>query len=649
MDKQGSFAGREGNVVEWIAVAKGAKVLLVTVSRQTDIRDRDDEDESAFLLAARQIFEKRGASVTVCGADELQSLWDDKCYDLILLNGVLERQKNSHMSEVKVLALLARHILPGGRLIAIEHNRMGAAFLAGHPMKKNRGISEPKLTAEGNGYTRRQLLRLFSDAGYKRTKLYYPYENEYAARAIYTDAWQPDVREAYCCRPERERIALFDEKRFGELVVEEGAFAPFANAFLAEAYPYLPAKEPPVLQYAKYSDSRKREYALRTSIYAYPSGGRAVTKTPLSDEGFRHVHLLHTTYGKLAEYYKGYSLQIAPCVQIEDGVGFSFLKGKKLADMINEMLDEGDVGRAARLMQRFTDVVMSPAKLSILEKKAKAVRFGDEEGFVAMFGPLTDFEEECLKGEEYLSITDVGLNFDSVIVEDQTWTIYDYEWCVDFPVPFSYVLWHAIEQHFCGANAKLVSMEPDAFWDHFKMNENKRAIFARMARAFDRYVGRESAADHPDKGDERVYTLDELVALIPDGKKAMSVPVRITYADGQVDRKLILPRRMTDDGKDYLVFQLRLSNEAKQIRISLSEGGGILSEVDVRDEQGRLLNKQLSANADRSTGGRTYYFSPGAYLELAPKRTLRTVDFRYVWTPLPTDALGALKDLTKRG
>ena len=650
MGKQEVAAGRTGNVIEWIAAEKGTKVLLVTVSREADIRDREDEDEAAFLLAARTIFEKRGADVAAAGADDLQSLWDDKCFDLIILCGVLERQKSRHMSEEKVLGLLARHILAGGRLIAIEHNRMGAAYLSGHPMKKNRGISEPKLSSEGNGYTRKELLRIFERAGYKRTRLYYPYENEYETRAIYTDEWLPDIREEYHGRPGRERIALFDEEKFGSLLVEEGAYAPFSNAFLVEAYPAIPPKQPPVLQYARYSDNRKAEFALRTSIYAYPSGERAVTKTPLTGESFRHVNLLYTTYGRLAAYYKGYSLQIATCVKIENGVGFTFLKGKKLSDMINEMLFAGDVGRAARLMQRFTDVVMSPAKLSILDKKAKVVRFGEEKGFTAMFGPLTEYEEECLKGEEYLSLTDVDLNFDSVIVEDQTWTIYDYEWCVDFPVPFSYVLWRAIERHFHGDNAKLLSMEPDVFWDHFKMNENKRAIFARMARAFDRYVGREeNPPGDPDEQEERVYTLDELIALVPEGKRANSVPVRIVYANGEVDRKLILPRKVADNGTDFCVFQLRLSGETKQIRISLSEGGGILSEVDVRDEKGTLINRQLSANATRSTGGKTYFFSPDAYLELAPKRSVRAVDFRYVWTPLPKEALSALKDLSEGG
>ena len=638
----------EGNVIEWIALGGKSKVLLLTVSREVDIREREDEDEARFISAARVIFEKKGALVTTLCADELQSMWDDRFFDLIVLNGVLERQKRQHMSEDKVLSLLRRHLLPGGRVIAIEHNRLGIAYLSGIPMKKNFGLSAPTLQKEGGGYTRRRLERIFTESGFAQVNIYYPYENEYHTRAVFSDGWQPTASEEYIRTDARARLKLMEEERLMATLIEEGAYAPFANTFLVEAYAIPPAKQPPRLLYAKYTDDRKSMYNLRTGIYVYPSGERAVTKTPLSQEGMRHITVMQTVYESIAKYYKGYSLQFAPCVKMEEGVGFSFVKGEKLKYHVDREIISGNLRRAIWLIQKFADVVTSPEKLSILERRTQEIRFGDNGGFVNMFGPLSDYEEELLKGEVYLQYTDVDLNFDSVIIEGQTWTIYDYEWCVDFPVPFSYVLFRSLRRYFDDAKNRGIRDDRETYFIHFGITGEKQAVFTRMERAFLRFIGQKEERGVPAE-DTYAYTLDDLIARLPEGGKFKGIEIRITYADGTVEEKLLPVEHFEENEKVYDVYQIALAGEAKSIRMQLSEGGGILSDVDIRDERGKSLSKQLAANANRSTGGRTYFFSPDAYLELTPKRNVRTINVRYLWTPLPKEALAPLKDLLKRG
>ncbi len=636
-----------GNVIEWISLAGQSKVLLISVSKESDARDREDDYETTFLEQARFLFENKGAAVEILCADELQSMWDDARYDLIVLNGTLERQKRRHMSEIKVLSLLKRHLLAGGRLIDIEHNRLGISYLSGFPIKSNRGIMAPDLAPDAAGYTRRQLLHFFKEAGFDRTDCYYPYDHEYHTRAIYTDAWLPDGREGYISRTDRNRLKLFDEKDFCRSVVEEGVFAPFSNALLIEAYGDMAGKQPPKLLFAKYSDDRKRCYAIRTSIYAYASGAKAVTKTPLYAEGRKHVENIHNSYNELSKYYKGYSLQIAPCARMDEGVGFSFIAGKKLTEVIREEAEAKDADRVKWLMKRFIDVVTSPARLSILERKKEQIKYGMNLGFINMFGKLTESEEEILADETYLDITDVDLNFDSVMVNGETWTIYDYEWCVDFPVPFSYVVWKAIHQYFDETGNGDGNDERSDFLLHFGITEGKQGIFSRMEAAFLRYKG--VTGDFLREEGEMAYSLRDLIEFLPQKGKSGGVPVRITYADGEVERKLFVPKKITEDGREYETFRIILTDEPKQIRINLSESGGILSDVDIRDERGSSLNKQLAASATRSTGGRTYFFEPEAYLELTPKRRVQEIEIRYVWVSLPHEALEPLKDLIEGG
>ncbi len=649
MDEKKAPVGRhEGNVIEWIALGRKSKVLLVTVSKSADIREREDEEEARFLSAAQAVFEKKGAQTAIANADELQSMWDDKMFDLIVLSGVLERQKQTYMSEGKVLSLLRRHLLPDGRVVAIEHNAVGISYLSGAPVKKNSSLSAPVLCETGSGYTRQQLLHLFAEAGYEAVRVLYPYDNEYHTRFIFSDEWQPNGKETYLVNHTAHRLRLFDEEMFCRTVVEENVFAPFANAFVVEAYAHAPAKQPPRLLFAKYSDDRKNAYAIRTAIYAYPSGERAVTKTPLGDEARGYVSGMQKTFEALSAYYKGYSLQIAPCVKMEDGVGFSYIKGQKLSDLLDGCLASGDLERAGGLMQRFVDVATSPAKLLSLDRKKSQIKFGANADFTRVFGRLMDYEEDLLREEEYLAYTDIDLNFDSVIVEGNTWTVYDYEWCMDFPVPFSYIIWHAVSQYFLGIEKRRLKDYTQDFLLRFGINEQKQAVFARMERMFYRYIGRTDGAGDSVAAEEG-YALDDLLKLLPDGGRAPGVPVRITYTDGETERKLLTPKKIADAGKEYEVLHIGLSSDAARIRISLSDGGGILSEVDVRDESGTSLHKQLAASATRSTGGKTYFFSPDAYLELTPKKKVRGVDVRYIWTPLPAEALAPLKELTEGG
>ncbi len=642
-------AGRHsrGNVIEWISLAGNSKVLLLSVSKDTDARDREDEYEAAFIEEARQIFAEKEADVRVLCADELQSMWDDEKYDLIILNGILERQRKKHMSEVKVLSLLRRHLLAGGRLVDIEHNRLGISYLSGFPIKVNRGLAAPDLAEDAAGYTRRQLIKFFEQAGFARADIYYPYDNEYHTRAIVTDQWLPDGREGYVSRIVEKRLILFDESDFCRTVVDEGVFAPFSNAFMVEAFGDAVKKRPPKLLFAKYTDNRKSEFALRTSIYVYDSGAKAVTKTPLYPEGRRHVTDIHFWYEKLSSYYKGYSLQIVPCAKMEDGVGFSFVNGQKLTEIISDKLKANNADRAKWLMKRYIDVVTSPARLSILERKTEKIRYGENSGFTNMFGKLTEHEEEILSDETYLDITDVDLNFDSVMVEGETWTIYDYEWCVEFAVPFSYVVWRAINQYFDEAARQGIADERSDFLQHFGINDEKQGIFTRMSIAFSHFTGAVGVQKSEDT--ESSYSLQQLIEYLPGKGKSNGVPVRITYVNGEVERKMFVPKKISEDGKEYETFRITLTDEPKQVRITLSEGGGILSEVEIRDERGTSLNKQLAASATRSTGGRTYFLNPDAYLELTPRRRVQEIEVRYVWVPLPMEALIPLKDLVEGG
>lgn len=631
-----------GNAIEWIAIKKGARVLLHTISRNAEIHDRKDREEEEFLLAVKRIFERRGAVCEIESTDILQSMWDDRRYDVILLNGVLERQKSQNMTEVKVLSLLGRHLLSHGRLYIIEQNRLGIEYLAGYPHNEHRGLLAPDMDAKGAGYTAGELRHIVKAAGFPVVRFYYPYDNDRETRAIYTKEWSPDGSEGYLVSftKEKERLSILDEEDFYQTILNEGLLLHFVNAFLVECR--MEESTEPRLIYAGYADDRKEEFALRTSIYSYSNGNLAVTKTPLFPAGSAHVSRMYDTFSLLSQYYKGYSLQIAPCAKMENGVGFSYLQGRRLTELIAEKAEAGDEYHTTWLIQRFIDVVSSPEKLSVLDQLLGKVRFSADERFVRIFGTLTDEEEDLIAGEEYLTHTDIVMNFDSVMVKDQTWTIFNYEWCVDFPVPFSYVVYCAVIHQFCERIAHPIDEEMAYhLLEHFGISKEKRELFLKMREAFVRYIGREVIEPEPDPG----YLLDDLIALLPDKGASDELALRMDFADGTDDLRLIRPRQIEDNGRCFDTVSIQIEGIAAGIRLLLSEDGGILTDLDVRDDRGNSLLKKLSSNSAYQAGDTLFYTEGGAYIEIAPGKKARSVDIRYRWISVSEEAGEQMKKL----
>ena len=134
--------------LNFITGAETKKVLILTLPE--DVPEIQQENEQAFLAEAASFFKERQIEQETFPLQDLQSMWDDRYYDCILLRYVLYLQRTRPMDERKTLAILGRHLTPAGRMYVLEHNRLGVRTLAGDRFDgtgKEQGLLYSELSA----------------------------------------------------------------------------------------------------------------------------------------------------------------------------------------------------------------------------------------------------------------------------------------------------------------------------------------------------------------------------------------------------------------------------------------------------------------------------------------------------------------------
>ncbi len=139
-----------------------------------------------------------------------------------------------------LLKTLKSRLSPEGRLLFAVSNRFGVQALCGSP-----DLSTGIPFDGPNGYptgaiqpsvSRDELLQIIKDAGFSKTKLYYPFPDHFLPQTFYTDAFPPGSELAERLRPyaaDRSSLVIRPNQLYRPLS-ENGLMPFFCNSFLAE-------------------------------------------------------------------------------------------------------------------------------------------------------------------------------------------------------------------------------------------------------------------------------------------------------------------------------------------------------------------------------------------------------------------------------
>lgn len=398
------------NIVEWIPMDKSAKVLEVgsgcgaitgALSRKAGSVTCVDLSRKRSLINAYRHSECDNVTIHVGNFKDIEpDLPTD--YDYICLIGVFEYGKSyigGRTPYSDFLRILMPHLKKDGRIIIAIENKYGMKYFAGckedHLGTYFSGIENYEEGGSVRTFSRKGLERIFDRCGVKEYHFYYPYPDYKFMTTLYSDVYLPGKGELTdnLRNFDRDRMLLFSEKAAFNGVVEDELFPVFANSYVAVIGAGFECK------YTKFSNDRAPEYAIRTEIGKESSGRVYVRKHPLTEAAKEHVRGMAVAYENLLKKYEGGRLEINKCRLVEQEgelyAEFDFVEGVPLTQYMDQCLENDDTERFRMLFKEYLERI----------------------------GYNSSYE-----------VADFDLIFSNILVNEDIWTLIDYEWTFGKPI-----------------------------------------------------------------------------------------------------------------------------------------------------------------------------------------------------------------------
>ncbi len=532
---------QRANIVEWIPMAKNAKVLEVGsgCGAITGMLAQKAGEVVACDLSRRrsEINATRNQdcdNVTI-HIGNFRDVEPDlpKDFDYIFLIGVFEYAQGYIGTEnpyEKFLRMMKRHLKKDGRIVIAIENRMGLKYLAGcaedHLGTYFSGIEGYNEDSVAKTFTRNGLINIFKKCGMNDYHFYYPYPDYKLMTLLHSDYYLPGFGELQdnVRNYDRDRMVLFNEKHAYEELVRDGMYPDFANSFEVILGPGFDTI------YSKYSNDRVDEFKIRTDIAISRSGRKIIKKFPLTEAAREHVFGIRDAYAGLVEKYKGGDLEINDC-QIDEKEGcaiFSFVNGVPLASLLDECIDKDDM-----------------------------------DGFNAL---LNEYIKRIDYNPDY-PVSDYDLIFSNVMVNGPIWTIIDYEWTYGKCIPAKEQVWRAL---YCYRleDRKREKFDPKPVYERMGLTEEDTKVLLDEEYAFQKYVtgNRKSMVEIWKEIGRKVLVPKELASTSQAARPDDCIQIYLDEGNGYSEEDSIFPEEQYDE-KNTVSLDIRVDANCKTVRI----------------------------------------------------------------------------------
>ncbi|MDO4523096.1 MAG: glycosyltransferase [Eubacteriales bacterium] len=476
-----------GNILEWLPITKEQTVLEIGsgCGAITGVLSKKAKAVTCIELSKRRSMINATRN-QACDNVEImlgnfqtveQNL--EKKFDWITLIGVFEYGQLYIASEnpfVDFLETIKKHLAPGGRIVIAIENRLGLKYFAGctedHTGNYFEGIEGYVHQKKGvKTFSRPELETILREAGLDHFAFYYPYPDYKLPMTMYSDRNLPKAGELRdnMRNFDRERYLLFDESRAYDSLIKDGLFPIFSNSYLVVAGGDAFSQE---LVYTKYSNERAQQFAIRTDILEQKDG-RHVRKSPCSEDGRAHVQRIAKWYEKLNNIYKDTPISMNRVHADDDGVEVEFLSGHTLEEELDQTLATGDVAGVTKKLLDYIEIV---------RKVGSAQPFSVTPEFMEVFGSA-----DLPQGMTSALVTDIDLVVSNAVIQDDGWTLIDYEWTFEFPVPVNYVIYRILYFYVYG-NSSRAALYAENLYEKAGLTTAEVKEYWEMEEHFQQYV-----------------------------------------------------------------------------------------------------------------------------------------------------------------
>lgn len=498
----------------------------------------ESEEEADILRVRYENADNLTVLVVPDSVTETKILYQDQTYDMILIAGEFSKYQNE-------LSRMREHLSDNGKLYVADANRLGLKYFAGCQEEYRGGyfaglenydreserFAEDNRDKEARAYTRKEYEQILKEAGFAEIYSYYPYPDHKFPSCIYSDEYLPGRGELSDNRRnfDRDRLQLFDEKKVFDTVLAEGLFGELANSFLIEAG--NKTNEQRVI-YAKYSNERARQFAIRTDICRNVDGEKSVRKYALYPEGREHIRHMEKSYEKLSSCYAdgGGKIRFCACHTKNDAAVSDFDPGVTLQDVMERALERDQTELVKHILDDYAKRIM--------EYGGKK-RFTPTDDFKKVFG-----EVHFTKETEAVDTCDIDMIFANILIPagsetnigEAEWTVIDYEWTFFFPVPKLFVLYRALYfAYYQIMGGKGTSL--DELLASYGIDKELKEQFGRMEENFQAYLGKGSV---PVRNMQRVMGTKIIPLEQLSGQDTKSLQAEEKIPDGHLRVRKIL-------------------------------------------------------------------------------------------------------------
>ena len=389
------------NIIDWLPFQKTDKVLEIgsgcgaitgAIAEKAGSVTCIDLSKKRSLVNAYRNQRYDNITIVLGNFEEVEPQLDTD-YDYVLLIGVFEYGQ-AYISGAdpyeRFLQIVNKHRKADGRLVIAIENKFGLKYWAGcredHLETYFTGLENYQKPGNVRTFTRRGLEEIMKKSGIEQYSFYYPYPDYKFMTTVYSDKRLPGTGELSnnLRNFDQNRMLLFDEKTVFDTILEEKEFPLFSNSY------FLLIGKDVECSYAKFSNDRSEEYAIRTEIRE-EAEGRFVYKIPMTEKAKEHLEEMQESYCALVDRYRGCGFVVQPCEMTEEGaLRFPYMEGTSLEKILDDCLEQKDLKSFESYVRTYFE------KLS----------FGEEK-----------------------DISNYDLIFSNIIIDQkQTWQMIDYEW-----------------------------------------------------------------------------------------------------------------------------------------------------------------------------------------------------------------------------
>lgn len=336
--------------------------------------------------------------------------------------------------------------------------------------------------------------------------------------------------------------------------------------------------------YTKYTNYRAERFNIVTTIYK-ENGRKRVEKKPVSIQGNMHIRNMYENYNLLERYSINSKIRLNKGEMIDNRIIFDYIEGRKLSEYLDELFENKNYQEAIVCIKAF---VKDIKEMQVNRKFVKT------EAFESIFGKIgTEIDDISLE------VSNIDLAFDNIILGEEGITIIDYEWVVNFPVPFKFIVYRSIRQYLILRGLDENDININSLWKELQISQQDIEMYQFMDMNFQTYVndGEYKLTKFKDNLKKENLDVRKMLVNINEYK----YQVYIDYGNGFNE---IESYREYFPNVCYGKHELRIliRPEMKQVRLDLGEMPCLLQVHSIQGlKQGEVISLKYTTNALEDT------------------------------------------------